>query len=194
MRSFSFGDSVYDYATFPRNEVYTSERTIELPIIEEEVKKYPSLCVLEIGNVLKQYYPWMKHSVVDKYETAEGVINTDIMEFGHERYYDLVVSISTVEHIGFDEPVHDSTKAIRAIEKIRSLGKRCIITFPMGHNPYLDKAVPKLNCKMRMMKRISEDNRWVEVPVEFSSEKKYNAPFKYGNWVLIMEFDSNDCL
>jgi hypothetical protein len=185
---FSCGDSVYDYALFTMNEVYNSERTIELPVIEEEVKH--SSKVLEVGNVLKQYFPHMIHTVVDKYEIADGVINQDILDYEPDSIYDLVVSISTVEHIGFDEPVKEHDKAIRAIEKIRSLGKRSIITFPMGYNPYLDNDVKNIMdaVQVRLMKRVSPDNRWIEVPVEFESTKTYNSPFKYGNWVLFMEF------
>ena len=70
-----------------------------MPIIWEEVKKHEAQRILELGNVLSHYYP-VHHDIVDKYEKSSGVSNVDIRDFDTSKDYDLVVSISTFEHIG----------------------------------------------------------------------------------------------
>jgi hypothetical protein len=38
--------------------------------------------------------------VLDKYEQAPGVINEDVVSFSPPQKYDLIVSVSTLEHVG----------------------------------------------------------------------------------------------
>jgi hypothetical protein len=79
-----------------------------------------------VGNVLSHYFS-VNHDVVDKYEKAEGVINRDIIDFHPSKEYDLIISISTLEHVGWDEDIsdhkilHDPSKILRAIENLRGL-------------------------------------------------------------------------
>jgi hypothetical protein len=66
------------------------------------VKRYKERNILEIGNVLSHYFP-VNHDIVDKYEKADGVINQDVVHFYSPKKYDLIVSVSTLEHVGWDE-------------------------------------------------------------------------------------------
>jgi len=66
------------------------------------VRKYRGKNILEIGNVLSRHIK-LEHDILDKYETAKGVINEDIVDFKSEKKYDLIISISTLEHVGWDE-------------------------------------------------------------------------------------------
>ena len=43
------------------------------------------------------------HDVLDKYEKGNNVINDDVVSFSTEVKYDLIVSVSTLEHVGWDE-------------------------------------------------------------------------------------------
>jgi hypothetical protein len=61
--------------------------------------------------------------VADKYEVSPGVINKDIVEFVPPQKYDLIVSISTLEHVGWNEQPREPTKLLRAIEHLRD---RCL--------------------------------------------------------------------
>jgi hypothetical protein len=57
----------------------------------------------------------------------------------------LIVSITTLEHVGWDETLHDDVKIVRAIENLRSLvrpnGVMIIVTFPLGYNFAIDKVL-----------------------------------------------------
>ena len=58
--------------------------------------------IFEVGSVLSHYFP-INHDVLDKYEKGHGVINQDVVDFKPHNKYDLIVSISTLEHVGFDD-------------------------------------------------------------------------------------------
>ena len=68
--------------------------------------------VLEVGNVLSWYGP-VHHDVLDKYEVTSGVINQDVVDFVPRHQYNVIVAISTIEHVGWDETPRDPTKVLR---------------------------------------------------------------------------------
>ncbi len=87
---------------------------------------------------------FMLTMIVDKYEKAIGVINEDICNFKPSKKYDLIISISTLEHVGFDEKPRDPCKVLRAIENLKSLlavGGKLVAILPVGYNPYLDELI-----------------------------------------------------
>ena len=65
--------------------------------------------MLEVGNVLGHYVP-VEHLVVDKYEQAPGVLNDDVADLDLGRQFDLVLAVSTLEHVGLDEETRDPDK------------------------------------------------------------------------------------
>ncbi|MEM3771557.1 MAG: hypothetical protein QXW80_04540 [Candidatus Micrarchaeia archaeon] len=93
-----------------------SERCVEIPFVMYFVKKYMGKEIMEVGNVLNHYDPF-SHLVVDKYERGKNVINGDIVDFNTDKKFDLIISISTVEHIGFDELPRTPGKALNVIKK-----------------------------------------------------------------------------
>ena len=97
--------------------------------------------ILELGNVLGNYAP-TSHDVVDRYEQGNGVRNIDV--FDVDGSYDLVLSISTIEHIGWDERPVDPDRAASAVRHLQSLvaeGGSTLITVPVGYHPELDRAI-----------------------------------------------------
>ena len=121
------------------------ERIIEIPIIKNYLNRYGSnkYNILEVGNVFSHYYP-IKHKVIDKYEKSKFASNIDVIDFDDGKKYDLIVSISTLEHVGFDEEIKDRTKFFKSLIHLRSLltkkGK-LIFTVPLGYNPDVDKTI-----------------------------------------------------
>lgn len=101
-RTFLFQGETYRYFYHKYNKTWKNERAVDIPIIWEIVKKSQKKRILEVGNVLSHYFP-ANHDIVDKYELAKGVINQDIVDFTACHKYDLIVSISTLEHVGYDE-------------------------------------------------------------------------------------------
>ena len=128
----------------PYNATWRNERAVEIPIARNFITNQPrGSRGLELGNVLAHYQP-VTHTVVDKYEIAPGVINEDIVDYVAPLPFDWSISISTIEHVGFNEPVLDTTKSAAAIGRLRSLlspGGRLLVTAPRGFNPGLDACV-----------------------------------------------------
>jgi hypothetical protein len=137
----SFQGRSYAYFYHRWNLTWRNERCIELPIVLDAVQKCNASNVLEIGAVLRHYAnsTW---TVVDKFEIASGVINQDIENYKPGKKYDLIVSISTLEHVGFDDEVKDTDKINRVMAHITSnllnSGGIFLFTVPLGYNFDLD--------------------------------------------------------
>src|SRR5271157_1208679 len=123
------------------NETWLNERQVEIPIFKLLLHEYEGKDVLEVGHVLKHYLPHA-HLTIDKYERGPGVVNVDFLEYNNWKKYDLVFSISTFEHIGFNyQEVKGREKPYQAINKAMSMLKSdglFAISFTLGYNPVMD--------------------------------------------------------
>ncbi|MBH0181568.1 MAG: hypothetical protein HP490_07820 [Nitrospira sp.] len=118
--------------------------------------------------MLAHYVP-IHHDVVDKYEVAPGVINQDIVEFAPTERYDLILSISTLEHVGWDEEPREPAKLLQAIEHLRDRclapGGQIVVSLPVGYNKFFDGLLRDGKSPFttqHFLKRISKRNYWVE--------------------------------
>lgn len=133
------------YLDHPYNAARTNERAVEVPVALRWVRRQAGRG-LEVGNVLSHYVsstPWTR---VDRYEIADGVINVDIEEWDPGHLYNWAVSLSTFEHIGWDDEPRDPAKVFGAVSHLRSLlapGGHALVSFPLGHHPELDKAADR---------------------------------------------------
>lgn len=173
------------------NMTYLNERSIEIPIAYNFIQKHRGKNILEIGNVLSNYFE-ANWDIVDKYEKAKEVINQDIIDFKPQKRYDLIVSISTFEHIGFDEKYKDDKKVMDAINNVKNnllaADGLFIITVPLGYNTGLDKKLFSEELgfhRIYYLRRISADNRWEECKKENVVEAKFNSPYKFANAIAI---------
>ncbi len=193
-RTFKFQNNDYRYFINKNNHTWRSERAVEIPIIYEMVKKYRGKNILEVGNVLSRYFP-VNHKIIDKYEKADNITNIDVVDFQTSKKYDFIFAISTLEHVGWDEIPKSSTKILDAIENLQKLintGGRIVITLPLGQNPYLDSLLlhEKIQFSKRYcLKRVSKDNKWIEVYWKDICNAKYNYPFPYANGLIIGSFE-----
>lgn len=191
-----------------------AERTIEVPIafdfftnIENKTK------VLEVGNVLQNYenslsdYVGLRpRKIVDKYEVATGVDNIDLMDLPEMVKYDVIISISTVEHVGQEknqvttdsENLEAPLKAIAKIYDLLNVGGKALITVPFGKilngrwyiqfsQEYLNLLstkyqIPDRAISKNFLKRIATE-LWVENPrhlwVQVEEEELRNVEY---NW------------
>ncbi len=187
--NFIFRGGKFNYFYYPYNATWRNERMVEIPIIWKIVKKYKGKNILEFGNVLSHYFSF-EHDVLDKYEKDKGVINKDVIDFEPGKKYDLIVSISTLEHVGFDETKKDSKKILKAIEKLKEClnekGKM-IITVPFGWNPNLDRFLKEKKIKFTeeyYLKKISK-NKWIETNYEDIKNKEYDKPHSRVDVVVV---------
>ena len=188
-RSFTFGGRRFRYHSARYNTTWANERTVELPIA---LALLPSARrVLEVGNVLRHYEPALVDQVVDRYEIADGVENVDVLDYRAAEPFDLIVSISTFEHVGFDEDVQEPDKTVRALEHLRGLlapGGTLLVTVPLGYNPHLDAHVREGRMRFNSvgyLKRISRDNRWREVSEAETAGARYGNPYPKGNVLAV---------
>lgn len=135
----------------------------------------------------------MDHRVVDKYEQGEHIENIDVLDISGS--HDLIVTISTLEHVGDDRgpkrgvtghgEEQGGSKAVAAIEHLRGClapGGSLLFTVPVGFNRALDEAVAAgiPGVKTSFLRRIDRENRWVEAEWPEVSGASYGYPFSRG--------------
>lgn len=143
-KSFMLWDAPTKYFLHPYNTTWRNERAVELAALKVFLSENSHGRLFEFGNVLQHYGLARPDLVVDLYEKGERVVNVDIVDFTSPDKFDSVVSISTIEHVGWDEWPRSETKSSVALSRLVSLlkpGGRMFITAPTGHNPHLDKLI-----------------------------------------------------
>jgi len=130
-----------------------TERGIEVSIAFDFLLDAPkSAKILEVGNVLSLYenvlsdYVGIRsRQIIDKFEEDLGVDQVDLMDLPSADKYDVILSISTVEHIGqgiepsgaYGESIttrdlEAPLKAICKIYNLLALNGKALITVPFG--------------------------------------------------------------
>ncbi|HRN70737.1 MAG TPA: methyltransferase domain-containing protein [Candidatus Woesebacteria bacterium] len=183
-KKFRFNGKDYHYFTQGEyNNPWKNERAVEVAIAIDYLKQYKNKNILEVGNVLSNYFP-ITHDVVDPYDTNPFVIQEDIVLYNPKKKYDLIICISTLEHIGWDmgDDGHgiQPEKGIKAVYHMKQLLKKgglLLITTPYGYNEYLDSHIlqNKLSfTKKYFMKRTSILNYWKEVTTFNKKDLQYD--------------------
>lgn len=188
MKTFSLDGKVYQYAAHLQNATFRVERAVEIPIALE---MFPWVGdVLEVGNVLSQYIQ-LPHDIVDKYEKGDGVQNIDVVDYSPEKRYDLIICISTLEHVGWDETPKEPEKILTALKAMKTLltdkGKM-LITVPLGYNEFLDQCIVDGSLgfsRTLFMARTSRMNDWKQTNFEEASAHKYGEVYPCANGIAI---------
>jgi SAM-dependent methyltransferase len=188
-RTIEYQGRTYPYLYRRYNLTVRNERAVEVPIFVDLVNQYPADRVLEVGNVLAHYFP-VSHDRLDKYERAPGVVNADVVDFQPGKTYDLIVCISTLEHVGWDEQPRDPSKMLRAIENLRSLlapGGKLAISLPLGYNAEVDRLVRARELPFTSVGYLKRDadNRWREVSWQEVQGMEYNHYILTANALVI---------
>jgi len=141
--TFTLNGAEFPYFYSWDNWTWLNERTVEIPIALAALAAVSADQVLEVGAVMP-HYTAVSHRVVDKYEDGPGIEQADILDLHADQQYDLVLSISTVEHVGWDETPRDPGKALLAIERLKDFvapGGELLVTLPVGYHPPLEAAL-----------------------------------------------------
>ena len=194
-KTFLFQGKKYSYFYHLYNRTIASERVVEIPIARDFIQRYKGKDVLEVGNVLSHYFP-TNHDVLDKYEKGEGVINEDVVDFKPKKKYDLIISVSTMEHVGFSygEPLEPEkfTKGIENLTKSLKRGGILVVTFSLYYNSYITELIKTNNApftKEFYMKRCSFWNEWKEIDhKEALKGEGYDSHFANANILYVGEF------
>lgn len=193
-RTFPFGDRPLPYFYHRYNVTWANERAIEIPLARVFLEGTAPDQVLEIGNVLSHYGP-VGHAILDKFETGPGVINEDILTWKPGRQFEVILSISTFEHIGFDDEEKDTTgdRILEAIHRCRTFlkpGGRLVITAASGYNPAFDGLVAgnRFGATARHLYHRASRGRWEPCDEARYLQTRYNDPYAFGNALVLAEF------
>ena len=175
---FVLGGQEYPYLFHRYKATWLTERAVEVPVVQRLVDGEPGR-VLEVGNVLSHYRP-QEHTVVDKYERGRGIVNRDVLDLAGLGSFDLVVAISTLEHVGWDEEPRRPDAAVEALDALRGMldaGGRLVLTHPVGYNPHLDDALRAGTVPVARMSALRREGRtrWVEV----APDEAWRAPYDF---------------
>lgn len=197
-KTFRFNKNSYYYLVDKYNFSWKNERTVEIPIAWQEIKKIKNNNILEVGNVLSHYFN-VNYDIIDKYEINSKVKNIDVVDYNPRKKYDLIISISTLEHVGWEENPKEPLKIIPAIKKLKKLltkNGQLFITLPVGYtNPSLNKLIleQKLNLsKYLYLRRVSADNEWRETNLNDIRNVKYNYPYNNSNAIMVGIFKNSN--
>ena len=191
---FRFAGEEHAYLYHRHKFTWLTERAVEVPIAAAVVDRHRGARVLEVGNVLSHYRD-VDHTVVDKYERAPGVINRDVLDLGDLGEFDLVLAVSTLEHVGRDEQPRDPQKAMRAVDALRELlapEGRLVMTVPVGYHEGLDAALRDgrlATTRTRALRRERLGPHWREVPAEQAWEASYDFLLYSARAVVVAELD-----
>ena len=176
------------------NMTWAGERAVEISVARSYLDAHPGAKVLEVGNVLPHYYP-SQYEVVDKFEHGPRIINVDIVDYAPPTRYDLILSISTFEHIGFDDEASGSSgeKILAALANCRRLLSErglLVITVPTGYNPDLDQMIRDSSLGANTEHFLCRTGRrqWRPGSKEEALKCRYRSPYPYANGLLVAEF------
>lgn len=195
--SFPFGGKRYDYFFHPYNYTWDNERAVEIPLALEYLALHRGGRILEVGNVLSHYVraDW---DIVDKFERENGVIPADAATFCPEEPYDLVISISTLEHVGFDDYPRDPALIPQAVANLTAHclrpGGRMVVTVPVGYNPHLDRLLFEGGLgenRLRFLKRTGR-YAWREASVDEVRGTGYATEFIEAGALAVVEWERNE--
>ena len=192
-KTFPFREATLECFYHAYNMTWACERCVEIPIARAYLDQHVGGRILEVGNVLSHYGP-VTHDVLDRFEKGERVINQDIVDFRPSTNYGLIVSISTFEHIGFDDAADGgSTAKIKtAIQSCRQLlepAGKLVLTVPIGYNPELDEMLRKgeLPFEREFYLRRTGRRQWEPCDQRVALSCRYRKPFPYANAILAAE-------
>ncbi|CAN5619955.1 hypothetical protein BH23THE1_BH23THE1_35960 [soil metagenome] len=197
-KTFEFQGKKYNYYHHHRGRTWKTERSVEIPIVWAMVTEFrkQNKRILEVGNVLSYRFN-IDHEVLDKYEMVPGVINQDVVSYSPDKPYDLIVSISTMEHVGWDESPRDPSKLLRGIQNLTNMlsyGGKMIITLPLGQNSFLDELLNKniaIFDKQYYLRR--ESNLfWRQEKWEKVMDISYDEKVPCANGILIGMIEKNN--
>jgi hypothetical protein len=183
--TFEWWGREFPMADFAYNTTALNERAVELPIACWWLRNAAGR-VLEVGNVLSHYYDSLpKRTVVDRYEGGDGVENIDVFEVTGE--WNHIVSISTVEHVRWDEHPREPGGGQAAVEHLQSVLSpkgRMLLTVPLGWNQPLDDWLLDGDTGVdRACTLVRQNDRWVQTERPLWRPYGATQPWAESVWV-----------
>jgi SAM-dependent methyltransferase len=196
MNTFELAGRCFTYQVSDYNSTTICERAVEVPVglalLGQATDGEAS--VLEVGAVLPHYragWPADAHTVIDLHEEYPGVINADVLTWEPNNSFDLIISISTLDHL------HDLEELIDALRRLRrwlAPGGLLFITLPFGQpawvggGEWIDRFVLGENdatTVWRMDKIDPLDHLWEQADLD-DAPLAYHGPSLFANTVHML--------
>jgi len=189
--TFEFQGKIYHYFFHPYCTTWRNERTVAVPIILDIVKGYEEKgrSILEVGNMLSYYFN-VSHDILDKYETKDGVINEDVVDYKPSKKYDLIISILTLPEVGWYDMPRDPEKSVRAFENLRRLlspGGQLVLVVGLGLNTQFEKSLRNKTIEFNIQGylRHLKGYKWEEADWKDVKDAKYDKFVPTAHGILI---------
>lgn len=194
-----YGYFQYDGEWYPylrqRNHPWGNERTVEVPIAQRFTQAAPNDAVLEVGDTLSKYTP-VDHMVLDAYESRDGVRNQDVATLDWGPTFERIVSVSTLEHVGYDEDEYggsehvNSQKVRTAVQSLKNAllpGGELLFTVPWDYNPHMDTAMRNGALGLTTIHGMRRLEGMTDLPVdvtcgECGTEGRVEADYPLNRW------------
>ena len=180
-KKFTFNKKEYKYFYHLYNRTVAGERVVEIPLALDILDKYKDKDILEVGNVMSHYIR-TNYPILDLHEKGRTVVNKDVISFNLKKKFDLILSVSTMEHVGFSKRYWEPKKPKKFSKGIVNLKKHLkkngelFVTFPLFYNDYISDLILKKKdpfTKRYFFKRTSHLNEWKQI--SFSEAIKGNS-------------------
>ena len=184
------------YADHAYNATRVNERAVEVPVALA-LLCHARACdgaILEVGAVLPHYralWPCDGHVCVDLFEPYEGVINADVLTWEPSQQFDLIVCISTLDHLRDEE---EFCVALQRLHAWREPDGLLFVTLPYGQpawiggGQWLDRLIAGgalgADVTWRMDKTDVVAHGWEQICGE-GPPRAYNYPTAYANTVYM---------
>jgi len=100
--------------------------------------------------------------------------------------FSLVVSISTLEHVGWDEEPKDPDKAAAALAAVDRLGDELLVTIPVDyHRGFEQVFIDGPFDSVVLAVKTSRRGVWERRPLSELSDVRYGHPYALGNGILV---------
>jgi SAM-dependent methyltransferase len=202
MNMFELSGRCFDYQVSDYNSTTICERAVEVPVgLALLAQATDGECaVLEVGAVLPHYragWPVDGHTVIDLHEEYPGVTNADVLTWepsglSRREQYDLIISISTLDHLHNLEELID---ALRRLRRWLAPGGLLFITLPFGQpawvggGEWIDRFVLGENdatTVWRMDKYDPLNHLWAQVHDMTIPPSAYHGPSLFANTVYML--------
>lgn len=196
-KTFTFNKKKYKYFYHLYNRTVAGERIIEIPMAKKILIENKNKDILEVGNVMSHYIH-TDYPILDKYEKGRNVINKDVVNFKLHKKFDLILSVSTMEHVGYSKRYWEPSKPEKFSKGIANLKKHLktdgilFVTLPLFYNEYITNLILKKKDPFErryFMKRTSYFNEWKQISFEDAMKgNSYEGHFANANILFIGEY------
>jgi hypothetical protein len=165
------------------NTTINNERGVELPFAEKFISLLDAKGedFIEIGCVTPYYFSTSRRKlVIDPTDSHPQAVKKDAIDC--EYYNENIVSISTIEHVGYGDYglAAEKGKSIELLNKILAQCKDFFITLPFGFNLELDKYIlNELRIDYRLILFFQRQNDALWTNVAYPTNVTY--PYRNGS-------------